>query len=550
MKKIKASYFLLAALIGSVILVLGCKKQEASGPAASAPSPASVGGLPIVDKPITLRALSETRADRTMSNSIRTIEELEKRTNIHLEWETLPVAAADRNAKFNAVIASGDVPDLVGPAMGADIINRYGMQGIFLAFNDLIKEHAPNMTAVFNNPLQGDEIPYSINVWGEITAKDGKIYNIPIVSASNAIGAIWAIRTDWLDKLGLSMPSTADELYTVLKAFKEKDPNGNGLADEIPWGAGTGGKTATITPMVTAFDAHMNLYVDPADKKIKYGPIEPAYRKALEYLNKLYSEGLIEQDYLTATRDQWLARAGGNQMGLEFVWPGSGLGASNTELQKIDPAYHFEPMPPLKSPSGKQYKDTNSAGNAVLYRTSASAKTKYPVEITKYLDYLFSPEGELLASWGIEGETYTMVNGEPQFNDFIMRNPEGKDPETAQIHFGVRWNLLPYQNPWAPNFQSMSATAPWTAQAWRIYQKPGLVEAPMPTLGLTEDELSRRLSIAAEIDTYKDPMIDKFIMGTEPLSKFDEFVANIKRAGLDELLEMLNKAYDVYKANS
>jgi putative aldouronate transport system substrate-binding protein len=550
MEKIKVSYFLLAALIGSVILVPGCKKQEASGPEASASSPASAGGLPIADKPITLRVLSETRRDRTMSNSLRTVEELEKRTNIHLEWETLPVDAADRNAKFNAVIASGDIPDIVDGIVGADTINRYGMQGIFLAFNDLIKQYAPNMTAVFNNPLQGDEIPYSINVWGEITAKDGKIYNIPIVSASNAIGPVWAIRTDWLDKLGLSMPSTADELYTVLKAFKEKDPNGNGQADEIPFGSSNGGKAGRITPLVNAFDAHMDLYVDPADKRIKYGPIEPAYRTALAYLNKLYSEGLIEQDYLTATNDQWFARAGGNRMGLHFVWPGSGLGSATTELQKLDSSYHFEPMPPLKSPSGKQYKDTKSAGNAVLYRTSASAKTKYPVEITKYLDYIFSPEGELLASWGLEGETYTMVNGAPQFNDFIMRNPEGKDPETAQIHFGIRWNLLPYQNPWAPNFQSMSATAPWTVQAWQIYQKPGLVETPMPTLGLTEDELSRRLSIVAEIDTYKDPMIDKFIMGTEPLSKFDEFVANIKRAGLDELLEMLNKAYDIYKANS
>jgi putative aldouronate transport system substrate-binding protein len=542
--------FLCIALLGTLILISGCKKQEVSGPAASRSSSASTSGLPIVDKPITLRVLSEIKNTRTMNNSIRAIAELEKRTRIHLEWESLPLDEAERNAKLNAVIASGDIPDLVDVGVGADTINRYGMQGIFLAFNDLIKEHAPNMTAVFNNPLQGDEIPYSINVWGEITAKDGKIYNIPVVSASNAIGPVWAIRTDWLDKLGLSMPSTADELYTVLKAFKEQDPNGNGRADEIPLGAGQGGKTARITPLVNAFDAHMNLYVDPADNRIKYGPIEPAYRTALAYLNRLYSEGLIEQDYLTATNDQWFSRAGGNQMGLEFVWPGGGLGSSNTELQKLDSSYHFEPMPPLKSPSGKQYKDTNSAGAAVLYRTGASAKTKYPVEITKYLDYLFSPEGELLGSWGIEGETYAIVNGEPQFNDFIMRNPEGKDPETAQIHFGIRWNLLPYQNAWAPNFQSMEATAPWTVQAWKIYQKPGLVEAPMPTLGLTEDELSRRLSIIAEIDTYKDPMIDRFIMGQEPLSKFDEFVTNIRRAGLDELLEMLNKAYDIYKANS
>jgi len=95
----------------------------------------------------------------------------------------------------------------------------------------------------------------------------------------------------------------------------------------------------------------------------------------------------------------------------------------------------------------------------------------------------------------------------------------------------------------------MAPTAPWTVQAWRVYQKPGLVEAPMPTLGLTEDQLSRRQTLITEINTYKDPMIDRFIMGQEPLANFDTFVAGIRRAGLDELLRILNTAYDVYKAN-
>jgi putative aldouronate transport system substrate-binding protein len=544
--KRKVLLLLLAALTVA-ILITGCKKTAAT--AGSTTQQASAGGLPIVNTPITIRGLSESRNDRTMSNNIRAIQELEKRTNIHIEWEALPTVTADRDAKYHAIMASGDIPDIIDGVNNPTNINRYGMQGLFLDLKPLISQYGPNITKVFNNPIEGDEIPYSINVWGEITAKDGKIYNIPIVSASNAIGAIWSIRTDWLEKLGLAIPTNVNELYTVLRAFKDRNPSGSGRGDEIPFASAQGDRTNRILALVPAFDAHMNLYVDPVDNRIKYGPIEPQFRAALEFLSRIYGEGLMERDYLTATNDQWLARAGGNMVGMQFVWPGSGLAASNNELQKINKDFHFEPFPPLKSSTGKQYKDTNMSGAAIAQRTSVSARTRYPTEIMRLLDYCFSPEGELLGSWGIEGETYTIVNGNPQFSNFVMRNPEGKDPETTQIHFGIRWNMLPYQNAWAPNFQSFEATAPWTVQAWRVYQKPGLVEAPMPTLGLSEDELSRRQTLITEINTFKDPWVDRFIMGQEPLSRFDDFVAGIRRAGLDELLTMLNAAYDVYKAN-
>lgn len=527
----------------------GGTESSAASTATSDGGTAEAGTLPIVDEPITLRVLSENRADITIGNDMPVIQELEKRTNIHLEWELLPVDSGEKTTKFNVIMASGDIPDLVACSTANDV-NKYGMQGLFLSLRDLINEYAPNMVKVFNNPLEGDEIPYDIDVWGSITAADGNIYNIPIISASNAIGAVWGIRTDWLDTLGLSVPETSDELYNVLKAFKEQDPNGNGQADEIPLVSGAGGKTGTITPLVNAFDAHMDFYVDSETDTIKYGPVEENYKEALTFLNKLYSEGLIESDYLTATRDQWLARAGGNQAGMMFVWPGSGFAATNTELQKLDENYHFEPIKPLKSPSGKQYKDTKTAGNAVMFRTCVSAQTEYPVEIMRYLDYCFSDEGYLLCNFGIEGDDYTMVDGVPTYTDKILNNPDGIDPETIRIQQGTRWQLLPYQNGWEDNYQAMEKNAPWTVAAWDTYKGKGLVEAPMPNLPLSEADLSTQASLLAEINTYKDPMIDKFIMGEEPIDNFDAFVEGINRSGLEELLNMMNDAYTLYKENA
>jgi len=552
MKKSKALLIIVVLILSASMVFAGGNQQQGAAQSSGSTSSSS-NGLPIVSKPITLRGLSTDFGEITMSSKIGIIAELEKRTNIHLDIEVLPLQDTDDCvAKFHAIMASGDIPDLVdAQAVDPTVINRYGMQGLFLPLNDLIQQYAPNMVKVFNNPLEGEILPYPINVWGDLTARDGKIYCLPFLGATNAIGPVWAIRTDWLQKLNLPVPQTIDELYTVLKAFKEKDPNGNGKADEIPLASAQGSKTNTILPLINAFDAHMDLYVDKTDQKIKYGPIEPAFKTAIAYLNKLYSEGLIESDYITSTRDQWFARAGGNQVGMQFVWPASGLGASNYELAKLDPSYKFMPMLPIKSPSGKQFKDTKTTGSVMQYRTAIGAKTKYKVEIMKFLDYLFSAEGQTLIDWGVEGKTYTIVNGQPVFTDYVLNNPDGLDPETAAVQFGIRCDhLIPGLNRWAASFQELAKSAPDTIQAWKTYQQPGYVEAPMPILPLTEDESSREASLIADINTYKDPMIDKFIMGQEPLSKFDEFTANIQKAGLDELLKMMNSAYDIYKANS
>lgn len=501
----------------------------------------------ITDEKITLSILTTEWSNAVVGNDMPVYQELEKRTNIHLDFQLLPLT--DPLEKFNLIMASGDLPDIVAYA-NADAINKYGMEGAFMPLQDLINEHAPNIKAALDDPMPGEPLPYKQNAWAEITSGDGNIYTIPLISASNAIGAVFAIRTDWLETLGLEMPETIDDFYNVLKAFKEQDPNGNGEADEIPLMAGQGGKTARILPLVNAFDAHMNLYIDEKDDTVKYGPVEENYKEGLEFLNKLYREGLLEEDYLTATRDQWEARATGNQGGVMFAWPASGIGGANSGLQKLSSDYKFSPMAPLKSKSGAQFKDTNTAGRMVQPRMAISVTNKYPVETMKLFDYCLSEEGTHLISYGLEGVHHNMVDGKAVYTDYITNNPDGFDPEAARVKDGLVATALPYAIGWECHFQAMEEVAPWTVEAWRIYREPGMVEAPFPTLNFTDQELSRRNTLLAEIDTFKDPMIDQFIMGIEPLDKFDDFVAGIKKAGLDELLEIYNTAYQRYKDNA
>ena len=139
-----------------------------------------------------------------------------------------------------------------------------------------------------------------------ITANDGHIYSLPVISQNMSIVQN-CINKSWLDKLGLAEPETADELYTVLKAFKERDPNGNGKADEIPLSLiGADGiknslfthsdlsPTKTICVLMTA-----RLSLCPWTKK---------FPDAVRFVKRLYDEGLLDSDTFSQTANQLAAK--------------------------------------------------------------------------------------------------------------------------------------------------------------------------------------------------------------------------------------------------
>lgn len=496
--------------------------------------------LPIVKDKMTLKILTSSSAVYPIGNEMPVLQELEKKTNVHLEFTLLP--ATNPLEKFNLIMASGDLPDLIA-YNDVKLINKYGMDGAFIPVQDLIKKHAPNLTKALNNPLEGEKIPYKLNNWAEITAGDGNIYSVPLLSSANALGAAYGMRVDWLEKLGLKEPKTMDELYTALKAFKEKDPNGNGKADEIPFVSGQGSKTGRILPVINGIGAHIGLYIDEKDGKVKFGPVEPQFKEGLAMLSKWYKEGIIESDYLTSTRDQWLAKCTNNLAGFMLAWPGSGFSPVNTVLKKENPKAQFMPILP---PGGKP-KDSAISGTYLVPRMAITVSNKHPEDTMRYFDFMFTDEGTMFAAYGVEGLDYKMVDGKPVWLDRVVKNPEGLDPETARLKDGVNWQMLPYQIGWQSHIDAMKDAAPWSVKVWEMYREPGVLEAPYPTLNYNADQLSKRNQITTEINTYKDAMIDKFIMGVEPIEKFDEYVNNINKAGLAELLKIENELYDAYK---
>lgn len=228
LKKIMA-LTLTCTLVATSILT-GCGKTADKGEAANNSLESktfNATGYPIVDEAITLKLAAPKTPIAPDYGQMKIMQDLAKKCNINIEWNNIP--EADYVTKKNLLIASGDLPDGFWNSKFTDSdLVTYGAEGTIIPLGDLIEKYMPNLSA---------EMKKDPTIKSKLTAPDGKIYSLPAIEQMGLVKAPFftAVNTKWLQKLGLSMPTTPAEFKTVLEAFKTKDPNGNGQQDEIPF---------------------------------------------------------------------------------------------------------------------------------------------------------------------------------------------------------------------------------------------------------------------------------------------------------------------------
>ena len=177
--------------------------------------------LPLVSEPTTFTIMvkKEDMSQNTWPEKAP-VQFTEEQTGIHIEWIEVP--SSGWNEKLNLTFASGDLPDaIIG---GVDVVSN---TDVLAPLDEIIDACAPNIQQMFA------DLP---DLRGALTLSDGHIYSLPNGDADvkNEINSELWINKAWLEKLGLEMPKTVDEFYDVLVAFRDGDPNGNGMKDEIP----------------------------------------------------------------------------------------------------------------------------------------------------------------------------------------------------------------------------------------------------------------------------------------------------------------------------
>ena len=259
-------------------------------------------GMPIVTEPLTLTVAVSQSPIQGDFNEMVILKDFEAVSGIDMEFQNIP--SSDRSTQLSLMLASGEVPDiLMKMSVSSTDQAKYADEGMFVALTDYI-DLMPNLNRYF------EEFPTAKDA---VTMPDGKVYAAPYILTGDAIrvgGKLW-FNTDVLAKLGLEVPTTLDEFYDYLVACKGLDYNENGEADEIALTSGSIDEIETLLSgsfgWMNRGSSHRDVYVD-ANGELQYAYSADIYRETLKYMNKLYTEKLIDQDIFTMDYAQEIAK--------------------------------------------------------------------------------------------------------------------------------------------------------------------------------------------------------------------------------------------------
>ncbi|HML48445.1 MAG TPA: extracellular solute-binding protein [Clostridia bacterium] len=499
----------------------------------AAPEYLNVEGFPLVKEPVVLKGFGSHSTGNADWNDMIVLDKYEEMTGVKIEWQT--IQAHEYPEQLNIRMASGDIPDIFLRAKLSTVDQvKFGMQGLLLPVNNYL-EFMPNFAVI----LEGDPVAKS-----NATAPDGNIYSLPTINASPASQYNHYklyINQVWLDKVGLGIPATTEDYYQTLKAFKEQDANDNGAADEIGW---TGDNSLKIVQYLmgswgifnrgytkTDFGRGVEYDLDPETGLLRYAYTVPEYKEVLSYLNRLYTEGLIDPEIFTIQSQSANnpAKAAENKIGSCHTNKETDLGA--------DLADQWVFVPQLTGPNG-DHLNVYVNCTAMVGMAAIGGNCKYPEAAARWFDYFYSEEGATFIWGGVEGETYE-VNDQGK----VVRTQKVISKELSMANYTPAANgQFPYCV-----FEIFDELTPAYQQALEQIKQDQPEEVWAPFMFLSDEQMILD-EVLGEVSAYHNEMRSKFISGDESLDNWDAYVAQMQRLGVDQYVEILNTAYARMKA--
>ncbi|MFS0723849.1 extracellular solute-binding protein [Paenibacillus sp. 1P07SE] len=478
-------------------------------------------GFPIVPNKIEVSMAMVQNPNAPETEKLKFFQRMEQDTNIQFNINAIPTTALLE--KKNLLLASGDYPDVffkMGITPEDEIV--YGQQGIFIPLEDLIAEYAPNLSRIF------EERP---EVKKSVTTPSGHIYALPGLLQTGSTAHFY-INKKWLDALGLEEPTNTDEFYQVLKAFKENDPNQNGLQDEIPM------STVQITHLqqfLHNFGLFPGTYTQ--DGTVQYSFNDSKYKDFLLFFKKLYDENLLDNESFTQNPQQIQAKgkAPDELLGVFFD-----AGAFLTVGE--DRHFDYTTLLPFVTDDGQQI----WTGSTGVQRGTfvITDKSEHPEALIRWADHLYGEEGSKLAWAGREGEEYSM-NADGTW-DWILG--EGQAQNAVRGYGAIQGvQHIPGVKPlafWDKINNEYEASL--TEIRGRINK---FEREAYPLLYLTPDQQKTVNAINADIVAYVNQFMAESITGAVDIEQeWDEYVSTLDKMRLDEMISIYQQAYDDYQA--
>lgn len=515
-----------------LIVMMGC------APALAELTPLSEYKTPFTDEDITLTLMSYDSwySPASYTDKLPIWEECARRTGIKIDFQVLPFAQTE--AAIQTRLAAGvDLPDIVAipPFFSGNGVTKYAQDGLLLCLDPYIENgYMPDVKKLFEDYPALEAM---------MKAPDGKCYTLAcqLMLVNELAPNTILFRQDWMQKLGMKNPETISDWEAALRAIKASDLNGNGKADEIPLISGSiGGLLFFGTGF--GFEVAPHSYADymwyDQNNKVYCTLTDDRMRDTVSWLRDMYGEGLIypqlnnDWDTVWSLYSQDVVGVYTNCMN-DYVTRADGL---------VPGSDHVMIMPPWPE-AGVESKIMSRKDVETHFAITSSCE--YPELAAQWMNYVYcSDAGYELKEYGIEGVTFVRdANGARQYTDIIMKNPDGLGPHDAMRVFGGAPSFLVFDS--AEWYEKQFAGTKVLEEGY-LFKDKQVPTLPVMISSIEENEIISTMK--PDIDTYWQEMLTKFVIGTEPLENWDNYVAGMQSLGIDDVVAVYQAQYDRYLA--
>lgn len=457
------------------------------------------------------------------------LQQIEDYTGVDLElvWYAND-ALAEKNSL--ALASPKTMPQIMswGGTVTGDVVSA-AKNGAFVDLNNYVwdSEKYPNLSAM------SEDVAANLTV-------DGKLIGVPRTRVVGRYGLSY--RQDWAEKLGVELPenATPDDVYNMLYAFTYNDPDGNGKDDTIGM---------EMTLYTGPFDIIQTWFGCGNGWQDVDGQLVPVwmtdeYFEAVEYIKKLYDDGLMPKDWASRPTDSWSngCKTGENGVYIDVLDSGKRIWqyfeAEDTYTKSVVDESQPATMVLYGAINGHTLATAGYNGFFTLSATTLDTEEKIEAALT-LLDKLCDPEMLTITQYGLEGVNYKMENG------YLVKT-DTEDEVLANNYKGLN-QLLTF----LPNTEATTAAVPVEVDKFNQAQNDAYAAA------LTYAEINPALSYLVNSETYstEGATLDtaataartQYICGAISLEQFKKQLDDIRTQGYDAIIAEVNEQYAANK---
>lgn len=488
-------------------------------------------GYPLVNETVKKTIMIKKPGNIGDVEKMETLNYIAEKMNIEIEW--IVVGADGWNERVNLMLSTNDLPDIIMkgaiPNLSAAIED-----GQVIAIDDLLEYYSVGL-----KPLLKEYPGVDVSA----RASDGKLYTLPGINTlkPNLTNHrnLW-INQQWLDNLGLEMPATTDELLDVLRAFRDKDADGDGDANnEIPYAVEDSGAVHSARADIISglFGLYYNLdyeNIQLVGDTVSFLKNTDEWKEVLEYMNTMYTEGLLDNEVYTQTSDVSIAKISSGTAGV------FGLSSDDLFTTVSD---QYVALAPVQGPGGKT-PVIQLASNSMGSNTFITSADESPWVSFRLLDYFFTEEGSMTVGCfnedliGITCQQYE--DGTWDYTDEMLQDERGVAVAVGDACPLPGGGFGYWRNENNSNY-IYSAKVQENVPVWEPYYQTD----PVYTAPLFDSETQEKVDeIRTDLDVYVSECQAKFITGEMSFDDWDNYCATLERLGVDELVSYYQAYYD------